>query len=190
MIIHLSLLVTGYWEWAGGSARVLKAHRNCPNIRPELALFLPFLILLLTHLASQEEVKALLANAVTTQFPNTTHICCAGTYALGIWTNEQCFKNGRKRGRISSMLTKFLTLVVSSILVVYVQPQVNGAVSMSDCLLSCSTSSAESAGCSGITDQICVCTSTAFHDAVSLCLTSRCPTSDYQNAQALYQEEC
>ncbi|KAL4071149.1 hypothetical protein V8B97DRAFT_506014 [Scleroderma yunnanense] len=70
------------------------------------------------------------------------------------------------------------------------ESQVNGAVSMSDCLLSCSTSSAESAGCSGITDQICVCTSTAFHDAVSLCLTSRCPTSDYQNAQALYQEEC
>ncbi|QRV98060.1 CFEM domain protein [Ceratobasidium sp. AG-Ba] len=44
-----------------------------------------------------------------------------------------------------------------------------------ECILTCVSQSASSAGCSGLADTNCICTSTDFLTAATTCITSNCP---------------
>ncbi|KAF8484252.1 hypothetical protein JB92DRAFT_3101636 [Gautieria morchelliformis] len=58
------------------------------------------------------------------------------------------------------------------------------------CVLNCTTTAATQAGCSGITDLTCVCTSSKFQTAALSCLQASCSASDQASATGLQSTLC
>ncbi|KAF8484250.1 hypothetical protein JB92DRAFT_2837035 [Gautieria morchelliformis] len=58
------------------------------------------------------------------------------------------------------------------------------------CILNCTTTAATQAGCSGITDLTCVCTSSKFQTAALSCLQASCSASDQASATGLQSTLC
>ncbi|KAI5120827.1 hypothetical protein M0805_003222 [Coniferiporia weirii] len=89
---------------------------------------------------------------------------------------------------------KFVVLVAAAALAVNAQSDTGSPAALptniDDCTITCITSASTSAGCSGITDTACICTSAAFQSAAISCLQSTCPSSDLALAQALQASEC
>ncbi|KAH8116174.1 hypothetical protein DFH11DRAFT_1266156 [Phellopilus nigrolimitatus] len=65
-----------------------------------------------------------------------------------------------------------------------------GTAGIDECIITCVSSAASSAGCSSFTDLSCICTSSAFQTSALQCLQSSCSAEDLSNAQALQQTEC
>ncbi|TDL14149.1 hypothetical protein BD410DRAFT_582863 [Rickenella mellea] len=58
------------------------------------------------------------------------------------------------------------------------------------CLTTCETTAAKAAGCSGPTDNTCVCTSQPFLSAVDSCLSKVCSQQDQPAALRALQQQC
>ncbi|KIY45473.1 hypothetical protein FISHEDRAFT_61188 [Fistulina hepatica ATCC 64428] len=58
------------------------------------------------------------------------------------------------------------------------------------CVIDCAESAVADSDCTSFTDLSCVCTSTAYQEAVEECLKANCTAADYQTALELQAEEC
>ncbi|KAL5485585.1 hypothetical protein ACEPAI_6626 [Sanghuangporus weigelae] len=96
------------------------------------------------------------------------------------------------------MLFSSLVLVTAAVSAAFVGAQSGTASSaaptstagISPCVLTCVGQASSSAGCSGITDLQCLCTSTTFQSTAAACLQSNCTAADLAAGQALQQQEC
>ncbi|KAL5526197.1 hypothetical protein ACEPAG_7536 [Sanghuangporus baumii] len=96
------------------------------------------------------------------------------------------------------MLFSSLVIVTAAVSAAFVGAQSGTASSaaptstagISPCVLTCVGQASSSAGCSGITDIQCLCTSTTFQSAAAACLQSNCTAADLAAGQALQQQEC
>jgi len=93
-------------------------------------------------------------------------------------------------------MNKSLLAVAALLVAVRAQDSTTSAASsdptagLDTCIITCLTSAASSAGCNGITDLTCLCSSTAFTTAAATCLQSNCTAADLQTALTLQQSEC